>query len=145
MESPAWSVRGSRALLALVAFMCISTIAAATVALWRVHVLHTSGVQASATVLGAAPSASTSSTYVRFLWGDQAVIAVSPTPFGAPAHGTRVQVLFAPQDPRGSALIMGPGEGYATPALALLTGIAASGVVLGRYGRRIVPRRKDPA
>lgn len=123
--------------------MCVTTVLAAISALWHVHSLHVDGVAAPGTVLGAAPTAGAAETYVRFLWRDQAVIAISPTPLGIPEHGTRVQVLFTPDDPQGSALIVGPGGGYATPTLALLTGIAASAVLLSRYGRRSVPRRKD--
>lgn len=143
VESPAQPMRSERAMLALLVFLCVSTIAAAIAALWSVHGLHTRGVIAPGTVLGAAPTAGDSRTYVRFLWRDQAVIATSPTPLGAPDHGTRVRVLFLPDDPPGSAMIIGPGEGYATPALALVTGIAAGAVVVSRYGRRSAPRRKD--
>jgi len=105
-SKPTWPGAFRRDLTVLVVLLSVATIAVALMSLWQVHQVNSRGVHTEATALGAAPGGNGSQVYVRFLYGNEALIATADVPLWSPKHGTRVDVAFLPTDPRGSVTIV---------------------------------------
>lgn len=136
-----WPAGLQRNLLLLVTLLSAASVAAGLLWSFGVYSVRSSGVTVSATALGATATGGSADVYVRFLVGDEALVATAASPLWTPRHGTRVAVAYDTDDPQASVRIVDPrvGGGY----LSGIIGILAGGVGLAAAYRQA--RRREPA
>jgi hypothetical protein len=124
-ERPQWPTAFRRGLLVLVVVLSLATASVSALALWRLHQVDATGVHTQATALGPAVGSNGAEVYVRFLHGNEALIATAEAPLWSPDHGSRVKVAFLPADPLGTVAIVDSRNraGYLVPAGAIVVAV----------------------